>query len=146
GVDVHAVAEGGHAGADAGDLEWGGDGVGREQRGRQGEGEGGEFVLGHGVLRWVGWDAGTWVDSDRHRARINSALVAVCSRRAPRHGINHARKGKAPPCGGAFRYCVDRPWGLDQKSMPRMPPMPPAAAGSSFFGSSATMASVVIIR
>ena len=39
----------------------------------------------------------------------------------------------------------------DQKSMPPMPPMPPPMpppppAGSSFFGASATIASVVIIR
>src|SRR5690606_13259984 len=62
------------------------------------------------------------------------------SRVAPR------RQKKTPPRGGVFRVAVTRS-ALDQKSMPPMPPMPPpAAAGSSFFGSSATIASVVIIR
>ena len=45
--------------------------------------------------------------------------------------------------GLLLRYCLER-LAPDQKSMPPMPPMPPPAgiAGSSFFGDSATIASV----
>src|SRR5690606_12425528 len=81
--------------------------------------------------------------SDHPIRFLNQSFTSLADYCDARHLFDRKRKGPALR-RGLSGYDTRGPR-LDQKSMPPMPPMP-GAAGSSFFGSSATMASVVIIR
>src|SRR5690606_6346484 len=102
GIDVQAITQGGDAGAHAHVLEGGGNGGGCEQGGGQGEGQHGEFVLGHAEFRFGGW----W-DARVHRvlATTPSGFLTSLSHHSPitaMHVTCSTAKEKAPPCGGAF--------------------------------------------
>src|SRR5690606_17672345 len=102
---------------------------------------------------------------DRDVVEQGGDVVEEGEERGAGHAVSRGRRvgGLSHPCprrgmtGAAATQKKDPasrrgPWSTrggrrDQKSMPPMPPMPPPGiAGSSFFGSSATIASVVIIR
>ena len=88
-----------------------------------------------------------WAFDGCDGAPFGAATVAGFHVAMPANARFRPGKTRSPARGRASRLRL--PEGRAQKSMPPMPPMPPGApwlCGSSFFGASATMHSVVIIR